>query len=261
LAGDRTCGGTVLPELAELASDRAVETVAQLDAAEAIAISFADSIEEVAPELAVERDLAPQVVSNQKLTIAAGEAELPAFGAFLASDRFRKRHPISADTQHLFDRIVRLCWDWFRQEIRTPDPELNFEVLVTAEGLADLDYIHHWIELMLKGVSAQTDRVSLQLYRQCCVYQVIFASAKYLAETEPRHQITPEFLTDLRLHLQTLATDYQQQPPITANERGWIDRIVLPHHWTGNSATTTEEDLLLNEIWGQPNLGQVADEQ
>jgi two-component system, chemotaxis family, sensor histidine kinase and response regulator PixL len=271
LAGDRTSGGTVLPALAELAGDRdlAVETLEQLDPAEslvgdlpsAIEISFEESIAQLAPELSVADDLFPQVISNQNLTVAAGEAELPAFQAFLASDRFHKRHPISNDTQHLFDRIVRLCWDWFRHEIRTPDRQLNFEVLVTAEGLADLDYIHHWIELMLKGVSTPSDRQSLQLYRQCCVYQVIFATTKYLAEIEPLHQITPEFLTDLRLHLQALANEYQQHPPITANERGWIDRIILPHHWTQNSVTSIEEDRLLNEIWGQPNLGQIADEQ
>jgi two-component system, chemotaxis family, sensor histidine kinase and response regulator PixL len=262
LAGDRTSGGTVLPELAELASDPVVETLERVesDAAEPIEISFEESIAQLAPKLSVEHDLVLQVVSNQSLTVAAGEAELPAFQVFLASDRFRKRHPISSDTQHLFDRIVRLCWDWFRHEIRTPDGELNFEVLVTAEGLADLDYIHHWIELMLRGISSPHDRTSLQLYRQCCVYQVIFATAKYLAEIEPRHQITPEFLTDLRLHLQALASEYQQQPPITANERGWIDRIILPHHWAETPAMTTEEDCLLSEIWGQPNLGQIADE-
>ncbi len=255
LAGDRTSGGEVLPELAELARDLTEMAV------EPVAMSVEESIAQTVPELAVATELVPQVVSNQNLSLAAGEAELPAFQAFLASDRFHKRHPLSADTQHLFDRIIRLCWDWFRQEIRTPDPELNFEVLVTAEGLADLDYIHHWVELLLKGVSNPSDRSSLQLYRQCCVYQVIFATAKYLAETEPRHQITPEFLTELRLHLQTLANDYQQHPPITANERGWIDRIILPHHWAENLAMTTEEDLLLTEIWGNINLGQIADEQ
>ena len=261
LAGDRTSGGNVLPELIELAGDPTVDTSAQVDSAEPNEILVGASIAQLAPELAVADDLAPQVVSNQNLTVAAGEAELPTFQAFLASDRFHKRHPLSTDTQHLFDRIVRLCWDWFRHEIRTPDSQLNFEVLVTAEGLADLDYIHHWIELMLRGVSTPSERPSLQLYRQCCVYQVIFGTAKYLAEIEPRHQITPEFLSDLRLHLQALANEYQQHPPITANERGWIDRIVLPHHWTQNSAISIEEDRLLTEIWGQPNLERIADEQ
>ncbi len=259
LAGDRISGGTVLPELAELARERGVETVEPV--AMAIAPSLAESITQTTPELAVADDIVEHVVSNQNLTVAAGEAELPAFQAFLASDRFHKRYELSTDTQQLFNQITRLCWDWFRHEIRTPDAELNFEVLVTAEGLADLDYVHHWIELLLKGVSASNDRSSLQLYRQCCVYQVIFAAAKYLADIEPRHQITPEFLTELRLHLQTLANNYKQQPPVTANERGWIDRIILPHHWAHNSAMATEEDLLLTEIWGQVNLGQIADEQ
>ncbi len=255
LAGDRTSGGTVLPALAELASS----------APETVLPALAQPIDEGAIELelaaAIAVETLHQVISNQSLPVAAGEAELPGFQAFLASDRFHKRHPIGKDTQHLFEQITRLCWDWFRHQIQTPAAELNFETLVTAEGLADLDYLHHWIGLLLKGVSTPSDRLTLQLYRQCCVYQVVFAVAKYLAGNEPRHQLTPDFLTDLRLHLQALATEYQQQPPITANERGWIDRIVIPHHWAESAATDSEEDLLLSEIWGQPNFGQFADEQ
>ncbi len=257
LAGDRTSGGTVLPELAALAGERAVEP-----AAHSLAEPLHENSVEIVPAAVVESVTLPQVISNQSLVIAAGEAELPAFQTFLASDRFYKRHALSTNTQHLFDRMIRLCWDWFRHEIQTPASALNFEILVTADGLADLDYLHHWIELLLKGVSAPSDRLSLQLYRQCCVYQVVFAAAKYLAVEERHHQITPEFLSDLRWQLQSVANEYQQQPPITANERGWIDRIIIPHHWAEHYAITNdEEDLLLSEIWGQPNLGQIADEQ
>lgn len=245
LAGDRTSGGTVLPELAQLARERS-KAPAPLPAAE---IPLASALEEVIPQ---------QVVADRDLNVAAGEAELPAFYEFLASDRFRKRHAFSADTQYLFDRLIRLCWDWFRQQSQTPHAELNLEILVTAEGLADLDYIHHWIELLLRGVSAPSDRLSLQLYRQCCIYQVVFAAAKYLAATQPRHQITSEFLTELRWHLQNIATDYNQQPSVTASERSWIDRLMLPHHWSANVGATTEEDRLLTEIWGQVSLGQTT---
>ena len=37
-------------------------------------------------------------------------------------------------------------------------------------------------------------------------------------------QLTPEFLTELRSYLQHTVTIYKQQSPVTANERGWIDR-------------------------------------
>ena len=259
LAGDRTSGGEVLPALAKFA-DCAVKQELPI---EVIEIAPDRSVEleiEPALEAAIFLEEAPQhelqIISNQDLLIASGEAELPAFRAFLTSDRFRKRHPLSTDTQHLFNQITRLCWDWFRHAIQTPHTELNFETLVTAEGLADLDYIHHWIELLLQGVGVPGDRLSLQLYRQCCVYQVVFAVAKYLAEVEPRHQITPEFLTELRLYLQATADAYKQQPPVTANERGWIDRIVLPHNWTSPAPINTEEDFLLSEIWGDASLGK-----
>jgi hypothetical protein len=132
-----------------------------------------------------------------------------------------------------------------------------------TEGLADLDYIHHWIGLLLKGLNAPSlelmtisdTRSSLHLYRQCCIYQVVFAVAKYLAGTEAHSQLTPEFLTQLRLELQSTVNIYKQGSPVTANERGWIDRIILPHHWVTNVAVNTGEDLLLSEIWGQSDFG------
>jgi two-component system, chemotaxis family, sensor histidine kinase and response regulator PixL len=267
LAGDRISGGTVCPDLADLARNPvvAITTPPEPEFVSAGIVTVdplqvADFVKYSAPESllqsAIEAAISPEIKSNQILGMVAGEAELPAFQAFLTSDRFRKRNALSIDTQHLFDRLIRLCWDWFRHQIQTPHSELNFETLVTAEGLADLDYIHRWIELLLQGVGVPGDRLSLQLYRQCCIYQVVFAVAKYLAGTEPRHQITPEFLTELRLQLQTSADAYQQHPPVTANERGWIDRMILPHHWERNSVTIDREDCLLSEIWGDPSLGK-----
>jgi two-component system, chemotaxis family, sensor histidine kinase and response regulator PixL len=267
LAGDRTNGGTVCPELANLARNSvvavtpppppAVVSVNPIAAAPLQVTEFAEAVVPEPPLTApIAADLPAAIKSHQISFMAAGEAELPALRAFLASDRFRKRHAISNETLHLFDRVICLCWDWFRHQIQTPHTELNFETLVTAEGLADLDYTHRWIELLLQGVGIAGDRLSLQLYRQCCIYQVVFAVAKYLASTEPRHQITPEFLTELRLYLQTSADAYAQHPPVTANERGWIDRIILPHDWTRAPKTIDRQDAMLSEIWGDPSLSK-----
>ncbi len=226
LAGDRTIGGNVSADLAKLAQDLPVQTE----------IPQSDPIDEIE-------------------IIVSGEAELPAFQSFLVSDKFSKRHEFSTDNQHLFNQIVRLCWDWFRHEIQLPQSQLNLELLVSTEGLVDLEYIHHWIGLLSKGLNLPSDRVNLQLYRECCIYQVVFAVAKYLAETDENSQFTPKLLSELRLHLQTIANIYKQQPPVTANERGWIDRIILPHHWSAISVMTSDEDLLLSEIWGQSDFG------
>ncbi len=250
LAGDRTQGGDLLPDLAALAQNQST-AIAIPPTVESDRDPDLEADSQVALAGATVAAILPEIPSHQNSIVVAGEAELPAFIEFLTGDRFRKRYPLSADTQYLFDRVIHLAWDWFRHEIQTPPAELKLEVLVTAEGLADLDYIHHWIELLLQGVSTPGDRSSLQLYRQCCLYQVVFAVAKYLSILAPCHQITPDILTQLRLHLQTLADSYQQQPPVTANERGWLDRIIIPHHWAKTSTTIEEEDPLLSEIWGE----------
>ncbi len=251
LAGDRTNGGTVHPDL--LTFTQSAEALPQDRSIESLTDQLAESPE----DWTIEASTPKLTESGKILATASGEAELPAFRAFLTSGRFRTRNGLSTETQNLFDRILRLCWDWFRHEIQTPHSQLNLELLVTADGLADLEYLHHWIRLLLQGVSTPEDRLSLHLYRQSCVYQVVFAVAKYLADSNPIYQITPEFLTELRSHLQATVTEYHQQPPATLNERGWIDRIILPHHWT-IPTTTTAEDPLLTEIWGQPEIANFS---
>ncbi|PSB58838.1 Hpt domain-containing protein [Chamaesiphon polymorphus] len=250
LAGDRTVGGTISPALNKLAQSG----ISSGDLT--VSDPVAPVLDKLAENSEIWADLPQADFSIETEVIDPREAELKGFQAFLISDRFRKRNQFSTDNQHLFDRIVRLCWDWFRHEIQPLPTQLNLEILVMTEGLADLDYIHHWIGLLLKALSPSSDRDSLYLYRQCCIYQVVFAVAKYLAGTEPHPQLTPEFLTELRLALQTTVNTYKQGSPVTANERGWIDRIILPHHWVKNSEPNPSEDLLLTEIWGQLDFGK-----
>jgi two-component system, chemotaxis family, sensor histidine kinase and response regulator PixL len=240
LAGDRTSGGTVSPELAKLAEDIPIQ----------IEILQSNHIDEINID-----EVNLDEIRVDKTEIVSGELELPAFQSFLISNRFSKRHEFSTDNQHLFNQIIRLCWDWFRHEIQLPQSQLNLELLVSTEGLVDLEYIHHWIGLVSKGLNLPSDRINLQLYRECCIYQVVFAVTKYLAETDDHSQFTPELLSELRLHLQAIANTYKQQPQVTANERGWIDRIIIPHHWDTISAMANGEDLLLSEIWGQSDFG------
>jgi two-component system, chemotaxis family, sensor histidine kinase and response regulator PixL len=217
LAGDRTIGGNILSELEQFDS---LATDSQPIDLDELAINIIPVIDSFLP-----------IEFDKILVMPGGESELPGFRAFLIGDKFRKRQELSKDTQDLFDRMIRLCWDWFRHNIETPSSELNLELLVMTEGLADLDYLDRWIELCLQGLSSPSDRMSLRLYRQSCMYQTIFAVAKYLGESDSQHQITTEFLTELRSKLQSTVSAYKQQPPVTINERGWIDRIILPHNW------------------------------
>jgi two-component system, chemotaxis family, sensor histidine kinase and response regulator PixL len=244
LAGDRISGGNISAELIKLAENSENSTVERsLPQPNLAEVQLEKVILQINPVEEIE-------------IIASGATELAGFQAFLISDRFSKRHEFSTDNQHLFTQIVRLCWDWFRHEIQPPQSQLNLEILVTVEGLGDLDYIHHWIGLILQGLKTGNDRSSLQLYRECCIYQVVYAVAKYLADSTSQPQITADLLTQLRSRLQTTVNAYKQEIPVTANERGWIDRIIIPHHWTAISAIAMEEDLLLSEVWGQLDLGK-----
>jgi two-component system, chemotaxis family, sensor histidine kinase and response regulator PixL len=238
LAGDRTMGGTILPDLANFIAPDLSQFDRDLFTTESQIVDLTE-LTNLDPVIDLE--------ALEPLAVASGEAELPGFRAFLMSDKFRKRQELASDTQDLFDRIIRLCWDWFRSNIDSPESELNLELLVMTEGLADLDYIDRWIELLLKGVSRSSDRIGFQLYRQSCIYQTVFAVAKYLGESDPHGQINGEFLTELRSKLQATVAAYKQEVPVTINERGWIDRMILPHNWT-NVDTSDSESVTLTRI-------------
>ena len=257
LIGDRISGGIVSADLAKLAESVRFDPPQIKLESEIIEQPIASLAEPLQQQIDLPLEL------EKIAPIASREAELKAFQVFLIGEKFRKRHEFSSENQHLFNQIVRLCWDWFRHEIQPPQSELNLEILVMTEGLGDLDYVHHWIGLLLQSLSKPSDasqvlsqQSSLDLYRQCCIYQVVFAVAKYLADTGISSHLTPQFLTELRLHLQHTVNTYQQQSPVTANERGWIDRIILPHHWTSTSVMPIGEDLLLSEIWGKADFGK-----
>jgi hypothetical protein len=156
--------------------------------------------------------------------------------------------------------LIRLCWDWFEQCVDTPPDRLELELLIAAEGLPDLDYINHWIDLLLSQIQIPEDSPSLQAYRRSCLDQVVFAVAKYLGEVNPKLRISSELLEALRSQLQRSVIRSKQERPMTDTEKAWLDRITLPHTWDRLSrhqtqtTPTTSDDELLNQIWGQPQI-------
>jgi chemotaxis family two-component system sensor histidine kinase/response regulator PixL len=232
LAGDREQGGKILPELAILA---------QGEDKQAIGTDFT-----ALPSILPPTDR---------------EAQLTAFCAFLTSDGFRTRQPLTVANQNLFVDVMRLCWDWFEQCTNTPGTHINLELLMRSANSADLDYINYWVGSLLSQLREPKDSPSLLAYRRSCVYQVVFAVAKYLASEAPQIKIEPEFLDALRSQLQTAVNLAKQYPPITDTERSWLDRVTLPYPWAKRShpnLTSTldaiADDELLDRIWGEPDL-------
>ncbi len=106
-----------------------------------------------------------------------------------------------------------------------------------------------------------SDSPSLLAYRRSCVYQVVFAAAKYLASEDPQIKIEAELLDALRSQLQTAVNLAKQYPPITETEQAWLDRVTLPYPWTKRSHPTLSptldsiaDDELLDRVWGEPDL-------
>jgi two-component system, chemotaxis family, sensor histidine kinase and response regulator PixL len=220
LAGDRTEGGKLTPALSALIKEQAISVQA-----------------------------APAPITPPPAT------NLEDFIAFLSSSSFRSRHPIDTHTQELFGKAIELCWDWFAQSLGLTSAQLTLDLLITDDGIADLDYTEHWIDVMLYQLQTPGTRFSLRLYQRSLILQVVFAVAKFLASTGVAY-INPAFLADLRSILQHAVNAYKYQPPITPVEEQWLDRLSLPYPWRETAATTAKpkDDHLFEEIWAQPDL-------
>jgi hypothetical protein len=214
LAGDRERGGEVDAELATLAG---ISTT----------VVVSENIEIATPEAPIEIDIEPSISS---IFCGPVDNDINAFITYLTSGNFRTNQSIDPATQSLFKKTIELCWDWFAQSLNISSDRLNLELLITDDGVADIDYTSHWVDMLLYDLRTRKDSLSLQLYQRSLILQVTFAVAKFLATTNTIH-IAPAFLADLRNLLQQAVNSYKYQPPVTPAESAWIDRLTLPHIW------------------------------
>ncbi|YAF98435.1 MAG: response regulator [Nodularia sp. CChRGM 3473] len=214
LAGDRTCGGTPSPDLQKLTT----VTVDELSGSTCKFLSHAE-----------------------------------AFYQFLTVSGNTKNERIKPTTAKLYLKVIYYIFGWFNHQMQIPQPELNLSLLIPkAEKENQINYITNWLRNFLSFVQDEEDSYSLCLYRHGVILIILLAVAKfqYLSEKTDSYIL---LIQTLQSQIRGLAKEYKNYPPVTAQEKNWLDNPKLRNLLVFKEISTPASSLtdsLLESIWG-----------
>ncbi|MBD2532823.1 hybrid sensor histidine kinase/response regulator [Nostoc flagelliforme FACHB-838] len=228
LKGDRTSGGEVSPEL------RKLTTVAN---------------NELSEELQNNSSVATFFINEEQ------------FYQFLTTSDNNKNESVKPTTAKFYLKVIRYIFGWFNHQMQIPESELNLNLLVPAlERKILLNYIENWLKSFLDFVQDEEDSQSLCIYRRGIILIILFAVAKFQYSLNP----SDSYLSGIKIlqnQIHKLAKEYKNYPPVTSQEKNWIDnpklQTLLVIKEISQSAFSQVNDNLLESIWGE-EANQIA---
>ncbi|BDI18049.1 hypothetical protein ANSO36C_38510 [Nostoc cf. commune SO-36] len=228
LKGDRTSGGEPSPELRKLT-------------------------------IVANHELSEELQNNSSVaTFSINEEQ---FYQFLTTSDNNKNESVKPTTAKFYLKVIRYIFGWFNHQMQIPEPELNLNLLVpTLERKSLLNYIETWLKSFLDFVQDEEDSQSLCIYRRGIILIILFAVAKFQYSLNP----SDSYLAGIKVlqnQIHKLAKEYKNYPPVTSQEKNWIDnpklQTLLVIKEISQSAFSQANDNLLESIWGE-EANQIA---
>ncbi len=222
LAGDRTSGGETSPGL------RKLTTVANNQSSEELQNNSSAS------------------------TFTINEEQ---FYQFLATSDNNKNQSVNPTTAKFYLKVIRYIFGWFNHQMEIPAEELSLTLLIPIlERKSLLDYIQNWLKKFLDFVQDEEDSQSLCIYRRGIILIILFAVAKFQDSLEPSDSYL-SVIKILQNQIHKLAQEYKNYPPITGEEKNWLDspklQTLLVFKEVSKSVFSETTDNLLEAIWGE----------
>jgi chemotaxis family two-component system sensor histidine kinase/response regulator PixL len=175
------------------------------------------------------------------------------FYEFLTTSSNNTHECIKPETAKLYIKIVQYILGWFHHQREIPKQELNLTLLVPKIDRENkLNYIESWLKEFLSYVQNPEDSYNLCVYRHGIILIVLLAVAKF---ESGNHQTDSSILLTQKLQSEifTLAKEYKNYPPITAQEKNWLDNPNLQKLLVIKEISKPafiETDHFLESIWG-----------
>ena len=220
LEGDRTSGGEPSPGL------RKLTTVAN------------NELSEELPN----NSLAGTFIINEK-----------EFYQFLTTSDNQKNESVKPATAKFYLKVIRYIFGWFNHQMQIPEVELSLTLLVpTLERKSLLNYIENWLEKFIDFVQNEEDSQSLCIYRRGIILIILFAVAKFQYSLKP----SDSYLLVIKIlqnQIHKLAKEYKNYPPVTGEEKNWLDSPKLQTLLVIKEISVSPQaiDNLLETIWGE----------
>ncbi|MEH2175371.1 hybrid sensor histidine kinase/response regulator [Nostoc sp.] len=219
LAGDRTSGGEPSSGLRKLA------IVANNDLSEELANnSFTDRF----------------IINEEQ------------FYQFLTTSDNNKSESVKPKTAKFYLKVIRYIYGWFNHQMQIPEAELSLTLLVPRLEIKNLlNYIENWLKDFLDFVQDEEDSQSLCIYRRGIILIILFAVAKfqYSLKASDSHLSAIKILQN---QIHKLAKEYKSYPPVTSEEKNWLDSPKLQKLLAIKEIVSSQStDNLLEAIWGE----------
>ncbi|MEH1867263.1 MAG: hybrid sensor histidine kinase/response regulator [Nostoc sp.] len=176
------------------------------------------------------------------------------FYHFLTTSENNKNESVNPTTAKFYLKVIRYIFGWFNHEIEIPKAELNLDLLVPRlerENL--LDYIENWLRKFLDFVQDEQDSQSLCIYRHGIILIILFAVAKFQNSVNKSDSYI-SVIKILQNRIHRLAQEYKNYPPVTTEEKNWLDipklQTLLVFKEISKSVSSQTTDNLLETIWG-----------
>ncbi|BAY88456.1 MULTISPECIES: hybrid sensor histidine kinase/response regulator [unclassified Tolypothrix] len=218
LAGDRTSGGEPSLALQSLAN---------------IATNESNTVTNIPIST---KDLQTQIKQLYKFLITSGNL---------------KNQPLTPAQAKFYIQVIRYIFGWFNHYRQIPQEDLSLSLLVAPADEELLTYIEHWLSQFLDFIQEAEDSQSLQLYRQGVIFTIILAVVRFY-DSEQQVNGDKSIVSTLQQQIGKLAQVYKKYPPVTNQEKNWLDSPKLQQLLVFKeiASPTTEADNLLEKIWG-----------
>ncbi|BAY09551.1 hybrid sensor histidine kinase/response regulator [Calothrix sp. NIES-2098] len=192
-------------------------------------------------------DLNP--VTEQSVNTSSLRDEIKELYKFLTTSGNTKNQPLKSSKAKFYIKVIRYIFGWFNHQMEISKEELNLALLVVADGENSVNYIENWLSKFLEFVQEAEDSTSLCLYRQGVILTIILAVVKFhYSHAQVNNDIS--VIQTLQQQIGKLAKEYKNFPPVTAQEKNWIDNPKFKPLLVFKETAITETDRLLETIWG-----------
>ncbi|MGV0108469.1 histidine kinase [Nostoc sp. DSM 114160] len=181
------------------------------------------------------------------------------FYQFLTTSDNNKSESVKPKTAKFYLKVIRYIYGWFNHQMQIPEAELSLTLLVPRlerENL--LNYIENWLKDFLGFVQDEEDSQSLCIYRRGIILIILFAVAKfqYSLKASDSHLSGIKLLQN---QIHKLAKEYKNYPPVTKEEKNWLDSPKLQNLLVIKEIVSSQStDNLLEAIWGEETRQNLA---
>ncbi|MBN3891472.1 MAG: hybrid sensor histidine kinase/response regulator [Nostoc sp. JL31] len=174
------------------------------------------------------------------------------FYQFLTISDNNKNESVKPTTAKFYLKVIRYIFGWFNHQMQIPESELSLTLLVPRlERKNLLNYINNWLQDFLSFVQDEEDSQSLCIYRRGIILIILFAVAKFQYSLKASDSYLSGIKT-LQNQIYKLAKEYKSYPPVTSEEKNWLDSPKLQKLLVIQEIISSQStDNLLEAIWGE----------